>query len=100
VNSAVNHGADLAPLVRAAGIALGALALGTPLAWRALRGARRLARAVLGGLACVGAAAALALLDGLVPGRSESTVPLAVLFSLVLQGAAAPILVLLARREG
>ena len=92
------HGLNLDPLFYGAGVSLGALVIGTPLVHRALGGVPRAARAFLGGLACIGAAALGALLLSFTSYRLDEMVLVTVTLSAVLQGAAAVILSLLPRR--
>lgn len=92
------HGLSLAPLLYGAGIALLVLVLGTPLAWRALRGTSHPIRATMSSLACLGAAGLLALPVSSAAPRLEGTALATLIFSAVLQGAAAVILFLLPRR--
>ena len=91
-------GLNLDPLFYGAGIALAVLLVATPLAWRALRPLPRLVRAGMGALACIGTAGLIALPFAFSVSRLEETPMLTLIFSGVLQGAAAVILSLLPRR--
>ena len=92
------HGLDLSPLFYGAGVSLGVFVVGTPLIHRALKALPRAPRAFIGGLACLGAAVLGSLLLSLTSYRLGEMVQVAVILSVVLQGAAAVILSLLPRR--
>ena len=93
-----SHLLNLDPLLYGAGIALLVLVVATPLAWRALRGTSRPVRAAMSSLACLGAAGLVALPVSSLAPRLEATALATLVFSAVLQGAAAIILFLLPRR--
>jgi hypothetical protein len=94
----MSGGLNLDPLFYSAGVSLAVVVVGTPVAWRALAATPRVARVLASNLACLGVAGLVALLLTFTSYRLDEMVMTTVLFSAVLQGAAAVILSLLPRR--
>ncbi|MDB5376279.1 MAG: hypothetical protein JWR00_725 [Rubritepida sp.] len=87
-------GLNMDPLFYGAAIGLLAALLGTPLAWRLLRGVPHAGRALAANLACIGIAGLLGLSFAFTSTNLAETVLFAVLASGALQGALFLILLL------